>query len=203
MRYNNSKLINEIEILVHKYDSFQGIASEDYNLSVSATNDEALWQPLKKGEKFSIDIDYGDPDTMFHIELYANGVFNSARETFYDDESSLQDVLKFVKMIIARNDLKSSINPNYKAPKPYEAPRTTLEGTINDVNERLKHYQLDCKVNILCSYESEERNFATMTIEYEKCTQQELDYFDEQYYEGGQYDHDCKHEQWDWLKNEC
>ena len=203
MRYNNEKLINDIENIYNQYSSFEGVALQDYNLTVSATNDEALWQPLKKGEGFSIDIDYGDPDTIFNINLYANGEWRRARETFYDDESSLQDCLRLIKTIVERNDLTSDRNPNYTPAKPYNAPRITFEGSIAEVNERIRQYNIDHKVNVLCSYENEEKDFAISIVEFEKCTQEELDHYSEQYYEGGQYDHDCKHEQWDWLKNEC
>lgn len=202
MRYNNPKLINEIANIVNRYRGFIGIASQDYVIETyNDDNEKRSYTPLKKGEEFDLFIEDGDPETYFHIELYIKGK-KSAQYCWEETTRDLKECKYLIEALISNNDVTSEVNPNYKPTKPYEAPRTTLEGTIGDVNEELRKYQIQCRVRVLCAYEDKDRNFATMVIEYEKCTQEELDYFDEQYYEGGQYDHDCKYEQWDWIKNE-
>ena len=67
----------------------------------------------------------------------------------------------------------------------------------------LYEYKRDNRITILCQYESTEKDRAVVVFEYEPISREEADQMHEDYLHSSQYDHDCKNEQWDWLKNEC
>ena len=199
MRYNKPNLINEIANIVNRYRGFSGVASQDY--VIETENNDGNYTPLQKGQEFDLFIEYGDPETCFYIELYIKGK-RSAEYYWEDRDRDLKECKYLIEALISNNDVTSEVNPNYKPTKPYEPPRITLEGKIDEVKEQLRHYKYWHRVNVLCSYEDVERNFATCVIEYERLSDQERDYLDEQYLLSEQYENDCKMEKWDWIKNE-